>query len=190
MSGRNEEADLQNNDSEGGIDNKRMEIVYQREPHPNMSKHNELETTLADPVKKAQNDEEAEMDRVRTGEELDNQEELWKKDGTANEINAMRQAQAPVYNASMCKNGPIWIYILGGGILALVAPYALSAWRSSAISFFEASSMTPMPSLSDENIFLTAGQSIPWNMAATAGIGIANHAIIFASKGSITPRLG
>lgn len=181
MSGRNEEADLQNNDSEGGIDNKRMEIVYQREPHPNMSKHNELETTLADPVKKAQNDEEAEMDRVRT----DNREELWKKDGTANEINAMRQAQAPVYNAS-----PIWTYILGGGILALVAPYALSAWRSSAISFFEASSMTPMPSLSDENIFITAGQSIPWNMAATAGIGIANHAIIFASKGSITPRLG
>lgn len=86
--------------------------------------------------------------------------------------------------------GPIWTYILGGGILALVAPYALSAWRSSAISFFEASSMTPMPSLSDENIFITAGQSIPWNMAATAGIGIANHAIIFASKGSITPRLG
>lgn len=34
----------------------------------------------------------------------DNQEKLQNEDGTANEINAMTQAQAPVDNASMCKN--------------------------------------------------------------------------------------
>lgn len=34
----------------------------------------------------------------------DNQEKLQNEDGTANEMNAMTQAQAPVDNASMCKN--------------------------------------------------------------------------------------
>lgn len=193
MSGRNE-ADLRNNDSEGGIDNKRMEIIYQREPHPNMSKHDELETTVADPVKKAQNDEEAEAeeDRVRTGGELDNQEKLQNEDGTANEMNAMTQAQAPVDNAR-----PIWIYLIGGGILALVAPFALSAGRSSAISFVASSTM-PMPTIDNAaDMVVNAGQLIPWNMmaetanlAGTAGIRMANHAIGFASKGIITPRLG
>lgn len=93
--------------------------------------------------------------------------------------------------------GPIWIYLIGGGILALVAPFALSAGRSSAISFVASSTM-PMPTIDNAaDMVVNAGQLIPWNMmaatanlAGTAGIRMANHAIGFASKGIITPRLG
>lgn len=46
------------------------ETIYQRDPLPNMSEHNEVETELADHKKMAQKDVEVKKDQVRTGEEL------------------------------------------------------------------------------------------------------------------------
>lgn len=100
---------------------------------------------------------------------------------------------------------PIWIYIIGCGVLALVTPFALSAGRSSATSFV-ASSMMPMAFIDNAaDMVVNGGRLIPWNMmaatanlagtaganlAGTAGIGIFNNAMNFASNGIITPKLG
>lgn len=187
MSGRKEvEADLQNKDSEGGIDNKGLEIIYQRQPRPNKSGHNEVETELAD-QKMAQNDVEGEMDRARIVEESDNQEELQNEDDKEIEGGAMREAQAPVNNMRQ-----FWRYLMiGGGLLV-----ALSAGREIATNFL-ASSMIPVSVIHIDNTANMVGRLIPRDMmfataelAGTAGAGIVNNAISFASKGIITPKLG
>lgn len=92
---------------------------------------------------------------------------------------------------------PIWIYIIGYGVFALVAPFALYRGISSATSSVASSDM-PMAVIDNAaDMVVNGGRLIPWdmmaataNLAGTAGIGIVNNAISFASKGIITPKLG
>lgn len=78
-----------------------------------------------------------------------------------------------------------------------IAWFALSAGGTSATNFV-ASSMMPMSTIDNAaDMVANVGQLIPWDMmtvtakvAETAGTGIVSHAISFASKGIITPKLG